>query len=306
MEIEFDFDTSITIVDELTMTDFEQIRIVDNFYQTSSFFPMPVVLVSTLAETGQTNLGPYSLCFPHIVAGQDKYSMMLICRETSNTAMNIKRTGICAINFIPDKKKYMENCVVLGFPGETTEEKMANSIFTLQPSIRSDSDSDITYPEIVKESVQIFECTWDQSYPSQLNPGGDNFVLKIDSIHLNKKYKDAILRGMDDKTFPNLPIDYGFRDNLHFWFAEVKKPYKVRIPENKGTNIDSIRYATKRFDPSVEWTDEASEKIVNVPRIFLNKVIGTVVKSAKEEGVTVITGEFLDKVRDKRSKEKND
>lgn len=75
------------------MTDFEQIRIVDNFYQTSSFFPMPVVIISTLAESGQTNLGPYSLCFPHIVAGQDKFSMMLICRETSNTAMNIKRTG---------------------------------------------------------------------------------------------------------------------------------------------------------------------------------------------------------------------
>ena len=39
--------------------DFEDVRILDNFYQTSSFFPMPVVLVGTLAENGQTNLGPY-------------------------------------------------------------------------------------------------------------------------------------------------------------------------------------------------------------------------------------------------------
>ena len=39
--------------------DFEDVRMLDNFYQTSSFFPMPVVLVSTLSEEGQTNLGPY-------------------------------------------------------------------------------------------------------------------------------------------------------------------------------------------------------------------------------------------------------
>ncbi len=287
------------------MTDFEQIKILDNFYQTSSFFPMPVVLVSTMAETGQTNLGPYSLCFPHLIAEEDKYAMMLICREDSNTAMNIKRTGICAINFIPDDKKYMENCVVLGFPGETTEEKMTNSVFSLIPSMRPDNGNGRNYPEVVKEAIQIFECTWDKSYPHKLIQGCDNFLLKVNSIHLQKKYKEAIIRGMDEKSFPNLPIDFGFRDNIYFWFAEVKKPYKVRIPEDKGTNINTVMYAAKRFDPSVEWTEEAAEKIVNVPRIFLKRVFEGVVKAAKEEGITVITPEFMDKVRDKRSDEKN-
>jgi len=287
------------------MTDFEQIRILDNFYQTSSFFPMPVVLVSTLAETGQTNLGPYSLCFPHLIAGEGKYAMMLICREDSNTAMNIKRTGVCAINFIPDEKKFMENCVVLGFPGETTEEKMANSIFSLLPSMRSDNGNGGKYPEIVEESIQIFECTWDKSYPHQLIHGCDNFLLKVDSIQLKKKFKDAIIRGMDDKSFPNLPIDYGFRDNIYFWFADVKRPYKIRIPEDKGTNLNTVMYAAKRFDPSVEWTEEACGRIVTVPRIFLKRVFEGVVNAAKAEGVTVITGEFMDKVRDKRSEEKN-
>lgn len=287
------------------MTDFEQIRILDNFYQTSSFFPMPVVLVSTLAETGQTNLGPYSLCFPHLIAGENKYAMMLICREDSNTAMNIKRTGVCAINFIPDEKKFMENCVVLGFPGETTEEKMANSIFSLLPSMRSDNGNGSNYPEVVGESIQIFECTWDQSYPNRLIPGCDNFLLKVDNIQLQKKYKDAIIRGMDDKSFPNLPIDYGFRDNIYFWFAEVKRPYKVRIPENKGTNVNTVMYAAKRFDPSVEWTQEACEKITAVPRIFLKNVFESVVTQAKAEGLTVITPEFMDKVRNKRDAEKN-
>ena len=42
---------------------FKDLRIVDNFYQTSSFFPMPTTEIGTLSESGQTNLGSYSLCF---------------------------------------------------------------------------------------------------------------------------------------------------------------------------------------------------------------------------------------------------
>lgn len=62
---------------------FTEVRILDNFYQTSSFIPMPVVLISTFAESGRINLGPYSLCFPHIVAGEGERSMMLIARGTA-------------------------------------------------------------------------------------------------------------------------------------------------------------------------------------------------------------------------------
>ena len=76
--------------------DFVDVRILDNFYQTSSFFPMPVVLVSTLNESGATNLGPYSLCFPYVVTGGQQHSMLLICRPDSNTALNIVRTGVCS------------------------------------------------------------------------------------------------------------------------------------------------------------------------------------------------------------------
>ena len=43
------------------MSSFENLRVVDNFYQTSLFFPMPTVIISTLCEDGTTTLGPYSL-----------------------------------------------------------------------------------------------------------------------------------------------------------------------------------------------------------------------------------------------------
>jgi flavin reductase (DIM6/NTAB) family NADH-FMN oxidoreductase RutF len=286
--------------------EFLDVRILDNFYQTSSFFPMPVVLMSTFAESGKTNLGPYSLCFPHIVTKQGDHAMMLICRATSNTARNIVRTKVCAINFIPDKKKYLKNCVMLGFPGETSEEKMKHSIFTLRssgsygaPPARAGQAS---YPEIVEEAIQVFLCTWDESYPLQHNEFETYyFLLRIDRIIMKKKWRDRLFRG---KGLPTLPIDYGYRDNVRFWFAKHRRPYAVPIPEGKGNPIEAVRYACDRFDPDIRWEQEACAKIVKVPRIFLNRVIAGVVAEAKKEGVAVITGAFMDKVQDKRSGEK--
>ena len=78
------------------MSSFKDLRIVDNFYQTSLFFPMPTVLISTIAADGSTSLGPYSLVQPYYVAGKEYYAMLLNCRNSSNTAQHILRTGKCA------------------------------------------------------------------------------------------------------------------------------------------------------------------------------------------------------------------
>ena len=133
------------------MSNFEELRIVDNFYQTSAYFPMPVVAITTVNDKGVTNIGPYSLCFPYYVAGKDYYAMLLETRNNSNTAKNLLTNGMCVLNFITHEKKYMKNCVELGFPGDTTEEKMKGSIFTLE----SYEDGK---PEIISESYQAFVC----------------------------------------------------------------------------------------------------------------------------------------------------
>ena len=109
----------------------KELRIVDNFYQTSAYFPMPTILVGTLSENGKTNLGSYSLCFPYYIAGKDYYAMILECRNSSNTAQNILRGSKVSLNFICDDRKYFREAVRLGFPGETTDEKMKNCIFPL-------------------------------------------------------------------------------------------------------------------------------------------------------------------------------
>ena len=286
--------------------EFVDIRILDNFYQTSSFFPMPVVLVSTISASGATNLGPYSLCFPYIVVpGGKNHAMLLIARSDSNTAQNITRSKVCSLNFIPDKKRYMKNCVLLGYPGETTEQKMKNSIFTLCPSTRTGPppENHAKFPDIVEEAFQIFECTWDDRFPLHPIPSSDSYhlVLMIEKIIMQKKWRDCLLKG---KGFPRVPIDYGYRDNIQFWFTKHAKPYALPIPRSKEASVEAVKYACDRFDPDIKWEREACAKITRVPNIFLKRVIKGVVAAAKAEGITVITPEFMDKVQDKRSSEK--
>lgn len=103
------------------MSSFKDLRIVDNFYQTSSFFPMPVVSVTTVNPDGTLNVGSYSLCFPYYIAGRERYAMVLECRNNSNTGLNILRTGKCALNFITDEKSVFREAVRLGYPGPSSE-----------------------------------------------------------------------------------------------------------------------------------------------------------------------------------------
>lgn len=286
-------------------SEFTPVQILDNFYQTSSYFPMPVVLISTVSPSGKTNLGPYSLCFPYIIA--EKHSMLLISRSNSNTAENIRRNKVCAINFIPYNKKLLKNCVMLGYPGETTEEKMKNNRFTLIPSQRTaeEKQSSTDYPEIVKEAIQVFECTLDESFPVYNNEVTleSHYVLTIDKILLKKEWKESLFNGNE---FPNLPIDFGYRNNINFWFSKHSTPYAEPIPKGKGSSVNTVMYAAQRIDPEVEWTEEACEKLVKVPRIFLKKALKGCVEIAKNEGIDLITPEFMDRIRDKRAMEKQE
>ena len=110
------------------MSSFENLRVVDNFYQTSLFFPMPTVIISTLCPDGTTTLGPYSLVQPYYVAGKDYYAMLLSCRNSSNTAQNILENGKCALNFIDDKPSTFKEAVKLSWPGDKPSEKCLSVI----------------------------------------------------------------------------------------------------------------------------------------------------------------------------------
>lgn len=302
---------------------FKDMRMVDNFYQTSSYFPMPTTEIGTLSENGMTNMGSYSLCFPYYIAGKDYYAMVLCCRNSSNTAKNILRTGKCSINFIPDNKKYFKEAVRLGYPGETTEEKMKDTIFTLVDGKRAIENPNEKFPKIIQEAFQVFECTWvkeldgaendtvkDEYLPPYHNfngitsEHGAHFILKIDNILMKPRYYNAIIDGVKACEFPQVPVDYGYRDSKNFWYTRFSRPLKEPIPKNKGISLDTVKYAASRIDTEVKFTDEACMKLVKVPRVFLNTVLKGCVAWAKENNVTLIDAKEMDIIQDKRNKEK--
>ena len=301
------------------MSSFKDLRIVDNFYQTSAYFPMPTILAGTRAENGQTNLGSYSLCFPYYIAGKDYYAMILECRNSSNTAQNLLRDKHVSLNFIPDDKKYFKEAVRLGFPGDTTEEKMKNCLFHLEDGIAG-----ADRPKVVTEAFQVFECTWDDSLEDAYldKPGclegyeppyrnfngitskfGAHFILKIDKILMKGRYYDAIVNGVKAGDFPPVPVDYGYRDSTNFWCSPFKKPFAAGIQAKDG-DVNSVLYAAKRVDPDVTFTEEACAKLTKIPRVFLKAALTQMVNIAKSEGITVIDEKALEIINDKRRSEK--
>ena len=311
------------------MSSFENLRIVDNFYQTSLFFPMPTVVISTLCEDGTTNLGPYSLVQPYYVAGKDYYAMLLCCRNSSNTAQNILRNGKCAISFIDDNPKNFHEAVKLSWPGDKPSDKMPKCNFRLETSmIQEENPADIR-PKVLTDAIQVIECTWvreldgaDKDLPGQLegyegpyhdfngitSTFGAHFLLKVDKILMKKKYSDAIITGVTAKDFPSLPVDYGYRDSKNFWFHKGVNFFnrmKAELLQPRQASLASVRYAADRADDKVKFTDDALETILGVPRVFLSLVLKGCVDWAKENGVEVITAAEMKIINDKRAKEKN-
>ena len=305
------------------MSSFENLRIVDNFYQTSLFFPMPTVVISTLCDDGTTNLGPYSLIQPYYVAGKDYYAMLLCCRNSSNTAQNILKNGKCTLNFIDDNPRSFKEAVKLSWPGDKPEDKMPKCNFKLEKSLLEEETGE-KRPMVLTDAIEAVECTWvrelegaEKFLPGELNgyeppyndfngitsKFGAHFILKIDKILMKKKYADAIVRGVKASDFPALPVDYGYRDSKNFWFHK-KTRMRAELLQVRQASLESVRYAADRADDKVRFTDDALMTILGVPRVFLSVVLKGCVDWAKENNVDLITAEHMKIINDKRAKEK--
>lgn len=302
---------------------FKDLRIVDNFYQTSSFFPMPLTLIGTLDENNNTSFGAYSLVFPYYIAGKDYYAMVLECRNSSNTCKGLLRSGKCTINFLPYSKKDFKEHVRLGFPGDTPEEKMKDFKYHLEDGLSCLDHEGEIYPKVISEAYQVFECTWVKELDNAENDTiqeeyngpyhdfngitskyGAHFILKIDHILMKEKYHDAIINGVTSRNFAPLPTNWGYRDSKNFWCSGFKRAHAEGIPD-KEIDLTSIRYAADRVDDEVKFTDEALMMLIKVPRPFLKLVLTGCVNWAKENNCKLITEKEIEIINDKRSKEKN-
>ena len=305
------------------MSNLTELRIVDNFYQTSAFLPMPTIAISTTNPDGTTNVGAYSLCTPYYIAG-DTYAMLLICRNNSNTCQNLLRNHKCALNYIKDDPETFKELVRLGYPGPS-EEKMADCRFAFEKSTLSEDR-----PDIISDSYQVFECTWlahledaerfqpgeTDGYTGPFNhfngitsPMGAHFILQIDRILMEDIYRDAIINGVTRKSFPPVPVDYGYRDSTSFWYTRFPAwgnhaPRCESVAAPKNVDMMGIRYAANRADDTVKFAEDALPYFAKVPRPFLKSAMKGCVSWAKENDVTLITGKHMEIINDKRAKEK--
>ena len=302
---------------------FKDLRIVDNFYQTSAFFPMPLTLIGTLDEEGKmTSYGAYSLIFPYYIAGKEYYAMVLECRNSSNTCKGLLRHGKCTINFLPHTKKNFEEHVRLGFPGDTPAEKMKDFKFTSVDGLSCKDNPNEVYPQVIEEAYQVFECTWvkdldnaqddkvEEEYEGPYHnfngitsKFGAHFILKIDHILMKEDYYNAIVNGVTAKNFCPLPTNWGYRDSKNFWCSDFRKPIAQGIPD-KEVDLTSLRYAADRLNTDVKFADDALKMLVKVPRPFLKLVLQGCVDWADANNCKLITEVEMKIINDKRSAEK--
>lgn len=304
------------------MSSYKEVKVVDNFYQNSLFFPMPTIAVSTLAEDGSTTIGAYSLVFPYYIAGKESYAMLLECRNSSNTAQNILRTGKCALNFITDEKKYFKELVRLGFPGKTPQEKMKDCIYNFEKGLASGNR-----PLVIKEAFQVIECSWmeelENGFESKEHLGqlegveppyknfngitskfGCHFILKIDKILMKEKYADNLKNGLKKNSFPKIPVDYGYHDSKNFWYSKFHKATYEPIATSNSASVDSVMYCAERLDTKVKFTKEACELYVKIPRPFLKAALNQIAEIAEKNGIEVIDKEAALKIAEIKKKMK--
>ena len=263
----------------------------DNWYQSSAFYGSSFALITSVDETGVTNIGPYQLSFPFEVI--KRRSWMVISRPSSNTVANVRRNLKCALNFVEYDRDQIETILKFGYPGQTTAEKTAYNTFTLVDSA-TPGRTGPGLPQIIKEAYQVFECTLDveriEANPILRDSTSAHLLLNIDNILVKARWK-SLIDGSGDEM-PRVPLTYGFRGGATFWFGEAQPAYKLPIPD-LGMRHEVVHYEANRLDDVVRFTLDASKTLTGIPRPFLRQVLEGIVKQAKARGVTEVNPEFL-------------
>ncbi|MBM4197115.1 MAG: hypothetical protein FJ197_08475 [Gammaproteobacteria bacterium] len=270
----------------------------DNWYQSSSFYGSSFALITSVDETGLTNIGPYQLSFPFEVI--KRRSWMVISRPTSNTVANVRRTRKCALNFVEYDAAKIQTILEFGYPGQPTAEKMAYNTFKLVDSPTPGRGLP-DHPQIIADAFQVFECTLDveriNENPILRDSASAHLLLNIDNILLKQSWLGQV-DGRGDRM-PRIALTYGFRGASSFWFGETQPAYKLPIPD-KGPKHEVVHYEANRIDPEVIFSLEASKQLTGIPRAFLRQVLEGIVRQAKARGVAQVDAAFVTELNRER------
>ena len=97
---------------------------------------------------------------PEKYAGLTGAEVVTGCEVTAvNAAAHTVTARTVSYTHLDDRRLFKE-AVRMGFPGDKPEEKMKDCIFTLEDGLRKEADPQGTYPQVIAECFQVFECTW--------------------------------------------------------------------------------------------------------------------------------------------------
>ncbi len=281
---------------------FQRIGVVDNFYQASAFIPMSFALVTTVHENGETGIGPHALLFPFSIS--KPHSMMLISRNNSGTATNIRRNRKCALNYVQFNRDHLQGIANMGYPGMSLADKEKTNPYTMIDSPSPGKAADPLFPKIIAEAYQVIECTWDDRFGlhEQTDATGSvydgHFNLLIDDLLVKEQFAPGIEKG---EIFPNMPIFCGFRANRGFWFAEHDTPFSIPLPTVEGMEWRGVFYMANRIDANVTFTEGACRKLGGIPQPFMRDALKGIVAQAIADGVAEVDEAYLAKVNAARS-----
>ena len=279
----------------------------DNFYQSTSFFPMPFALVTTVNENGVTSIGPHSLSFPFDLI--EEPSMMVISRAGSNTSHNLGLGSKAALHFVEFRKTWLKPIVALGYPGIEPEEKMKDIPFHMVRTPTEAYADDPTFPLLIDEAFQVFECELDGEFHYQPKRETDPIAvekfwcLKVKNVLMKESFEKRLV---EQKEFPNMAISYGFRHNdsaRRFFFSSHNRPFPVPVPSPKGLEHQAIYYSANKMDPAVRFTEEACKQLVDIPKAFMGVALKGIIKEAKAQGVEMVDEAWLREFNERRKQQ---
>lgn len=147
---------------------------------TGSVLPRPIAFVSSMDETGHSNLAPFS--FFTIAATVPPTLVFCPLRrgpkgERKDTLNNIEKTGEYVVNIVSEDFAEAMNSTSADFPPETDEFEISG----LTPA-----DSKLIRPKRVLESPVSFECKLKAIVPAGNDgPGGGNIIIgEVVMIHI--------------------------------------------------------------------------------------------------------------------------
>ncbi len=201
--------------------------------------PRPICFASTINQTGEINLSPFS--YFNIFSVQPPICIFSPSRRlrdntTKHTLDNINEVAECVINIISYDMVAQASLASCEYPQGVNEFVKAG--FTMLPS-------DVVKPPRVAESPVQLECRINQVIPLGEKAGSGNLVIaEILRIHLSESILDD--KGNIDQTALDLVARLGGN-----WYARINKDslFQLDKPNEKiGMGFDQLPAALLNAD----------------------------------------------------------